>query len=243
VSKTYFVSDIHLNSRDEERRRGFLDFLGCCGEDAGELYVLGDLFDVWSGPSQMRSKACVEVAAAMRALVNRGVKVSVLPGNRDFMLDAEFEKEAGVELLGESVIVRLADLNVFLTHGDSLCTGDIPFALFRSLIRTKPVMDFYRALPDSLSGFLAKGLRHHSRRTIGQKKSKMFMMDELIESKFKLGIDVVVCGHVHATRHAEYRLNGSTHHLYVLGDWSNQGSYLTCDGGEFRHHTFRYRGQ
>ena len=243
MSKTYFVSDVHLNTRDEVRRRGFLDFLQQSAQDASDLYILGDLFDVWSGPSQITSKAYAEVAGALSESVKSGVKVVIIPGNRDFMLDSDFEKRVGAELLGESVIIRLGACNVFLTHGDALCSGDVPYTLYRSLIRTKPAMDLYRALPATLTRFLAKGLRHHSRRTIGQKKNKrILMMDELVESKFKLGIDVIICGHVHEAKHAEYRLNGSTHHLYVLGDWSDQqGSYLTCDGANFEHHTFQYR--
>jgi len=241
VSKTYFVSDVHLNSRDEARRKGFLDFLKHCATDASELYILGDLFDVWSGPSQIKSKAYAEVARALRQLVQDEVKTVVLPGNRDFMLGSEFEREVGAELLGESVIIRLGPWNVYLTHGDGLCSGDIPFTLYRSLIRTKPAMDLYRALPPRFTRFLAKGLRHHSRRTIGQKRNKkLSMMDNLVEDKFKLGVDVVVCGHVHTPNHVEYSVNGSTHHLYVLSDWSAEGSYITCDGKEFKHHTFPY---
>ncbi len=241
MTSIFFVSDVHLSSEDEAKRQGFLDFLKYCRENTPTLYILGDLFDLWMGPTQIKTTGYADVADALGELARAGVNVGIVPGNRDFQLDSQFEKEVGVSVLPDSVIIRLDEQNVLLTHGDILCTRDAAYVMYRALSRTRPVMKLYRSLPPRLSKFLAMGIRNHSSRTVGRKPDKtLALVDEQLLRRFKLGIDVIICGHVHSPKHEQYKLNGRTHHLYVLGDWSAKGSYLTYESGTFGHRSFDY---
>ena len=65
------------------------------GADA--LYVLGDLFEAWVGDDDP-SEAGAAVADGVRALVDAGVPVYFMRGNRDFLLGRDYAARAGMTL-------------------------------------------------------------------------------------------------------------------------------------------------
>ena len=59
------------------------------------VLILGDLFEFLTGPRQLRVEAHREVVEAIRDAVEAGVSVTVLRGNRDYMMDRVFERLSG----------------------------------------------------------------------------------------------------------------------------------------------------
>ena len=89
----HFVSDLHLSPLTPGVTRIFLDFLRDRARAAEHLYILGDLFEVWPGDD------CIDdpqdtfnggIVNALRALSDSGVGLSVMHGNRDFLLGQEY---------------------------------------------------------------------------------------------------------------------------------------------------------
>ena len=66
--------------------------------------MLGDLFDAWLGDDQLRDPLAAEVAAALAASADAGVRVYLQRGNRDFLLGERFARAAGATLLPDAVV-------------------------------------------------------------------------------------------------------------------------------------------
>jgi len=95
---TLFISDLHLSGERENITELFIDFIKQRASKADALYILGDLFEVWPGDDiiQPDYKNCI---AAMKQLVNSGVPLFVMQGNRDFLMDKEFAEVSGATLI------------------------------------------------------------------------------------------------------------------------------------------------
>ena len=76
--RSYFVSDVHLGLQVADpaaREARFVDFLRSLPEDAGALYLLGDIWDFWYEYHDVVPKGYVRVLAAIQDLMDRGVDV------------------------------------------------------------------------------------------------------------------------------------------------------------------------
>ena len=97
--RTLFVSDIHLRPDDtpgaDERAARFLEFAREAASRPGTkrvetMYVLGDLFDYWYEPGRRAPAAFASLCERLRRLVDDGLMIVVLPGNRDYLLGRGF---------------------------------------------------------------------------------------------------------------------------------------------------------
>jgi UDP-2,3-diacylglucosamine hydrolase len=84
---------------------------------------LGDFFEVWIGDDAM-TPLPRSIAQALRQLSERGTRIYLMHGNRDFLLGKAFCREAGCTLLPDPSVIELNGERVLLMHGDSLCTQD-----------------------------------------------------------------------------------------------------------------------
>ena len=101
---TLFVSDLHLSRERPALVEAFQALLAGPARQAAALYVLGDLFDIWLGDDQLRDPLAADVAAALAASANAGVRVYLQHGNRDFLLGERFAQAAGATLLPDAVV-------------------------------------------------------------------------------------------------------------------------------------------
>ena len=131
---TLFISDLHLDDRRPETTALLKQFLQDEAVNADALYILGDLFEFWLG-DDVPSKCSLEVAAALSSLADKGVPCYFMHGNRDFLLQEDYAKLAGMTILPQEHVADLYAEQVLLMHGDSLCTDDIPYQQSRTLVR------------------------------------------------------------------------------------------------------------
>ena len=80
----YFISDLHLEPARPALAQGFASFLSQL-QDAEALYILGDFFEVWIG-DDFDNPFVSQVKQALRVLSDRGVKLFLMHGNRDFFV-------------------------------------------------------------------------------------------------------------------------------------------------------------
>jgi UDP-2,3-diacylglucosamine hydrolase len=114
-------------------RRLFLAFLDGRARAAEHLFILGDLFEAWPGDDCLddpEDTFAAEIVAALGRLVTAGVGVSLLHGNRDFLLGERFAARSGVRLLPDPHVLSLPTWQFVLSHGDLLCTDDRPISRF-----------------------------------------------------------------------------------------------------------------
>ena len=53
---------------------------------AGAFYILGDLFDYWTGRDAHGERVLAPLFEALRSLVRSGTEIYLIHGNRDFLL-------------------------------------------------------------------------------------------------------------------------------------------------------------
>ena len=143
---TLFISDLHLDAERPEIGEQFLAFLETEARVAEALYILGDLFESWVGDDDPNPHYAV-MKTAIRALVDSGVPVFFMHGNRDFMIGQQFAEEVGVQLLDDPTPLELYGERVLLSHGDALCTDDLQYQEVRQMTRDPQWQAMMRAKP------------------------------------------------------------------------------------------------
>lgn len=191
---------------------------------ATALFVLGDLFDYWIGPAQLRDRALQPVLAALRALGGQGCALTLLHGNRDFLLGGAESRALAARIPGEETAERLFGRRYLLLHGDSLCTRDVAYQRAKPWLRSRAVRGLSRILPGAVSHAIARRLRAASRRSVAAKpQEEMEIVPAAAARRFAEGHDALICGHVHRPGLREVPVAGGVRPLYVLSDWSATG--------------------
>ncbi|HEV8645265.1 MAG TPA: UDP-2,3-diacylglucosamine diphosphatase [Burkholderiales bacterium] len=231
-----FISDLHLSPDRPAATGALMRFLHDTAPAAEALYVLGDLFEYWIGDDGLDQPFNREVADAFRALADRGVRLSFIHGNRDFLIGSRFARESGMQLLSDPTLINLYGPPTLLMHGDTLCSDDVEYQKFRAMVRN----------PEWQQAFLAKPLAERVRMALdvrGQseqaKQAKdMAIMDvapatveELLRSR---AYPRLIHGHTHRPARHEHFVDGRRCERWVLADWYEQGSYLLCDAAGCR---------
>ncbi len=228
MSRTRFVSDLHLDAARPEvlaQFRGFLERTPC---EADALYILGDLFEHWMG-DDAASPALEPVLDGLRALSSR-IPVHVQRGNRDFLLGAGFEARTGCRLLPDAVVVPLYGTPTLLMHGDTLCTDDVRYQRYRRVVRHPWVLQGLRKLPLGVRLGLARAMRRASAREVARKPPAIMDVNPraVAQAMRRYGVRRLIHGHTHRPGVHRLELDGRPAERIVLGDWYTQGSMLEC---------------
>jgi UDP-2,3-diacylglucosamine hydrolase len=227
-----FISDLHLDTGHPQNIHAFLRFLDHEARRADALYILGDLFEAWVGDDD-DSELADSVARGVRALTDSGVAVAFLHGNRDFMLGEAYARRAGMRLLPEFERIELAGEPTLLLHGDQLCTGDQAYQQLRRQVRDPAWQQRMMQLPLDQRRAMAQQMRTASQEHQGAADQTILDVhpDEVTATFARFGVRRMIHGHTH--RPAVHTLSESdqTFTRIVLGDWYEQGSVLTVDGG------------
>jgi len=153
---TLFISDLHLTEERPEANERFIAFLEDRARAADALYILGDFFEYWIGDDDLAEPFNAVVAGLLADLTRRGVPVSLMHGNRDFLIGERFCAATGAKLLQDPVVETIQGERTLLVHGDTLCTDDLDYQAWRRKARD----------PVFLAEFLAKPLAER-RRAVG----------------------------------------------------------------------------
>lgn len=192
---------------------------------ADRFCVLGDLFDFWVGPAQLGLPGLEPVWDALADLSAAGTEVVLFHGNRDFLLGPAEAARAKGRVTGEEEEQRLFGRRVLLLHGDSLCTLDVGYQKSKRLLRSWIPRLLSRALPRAAAFALARRIRARSSQSVARKpREEMELVGDAVQARYAEGVDVLICGHVHAPGERTYgEVGGRPARVYVLGDWSEAG--------------------
>jgi UDP-2,3-diacylglucosamine hydrolase len=228
-NQTIFVSDIHLCESRPSITDAFLNFLNRITNQVDALYILGDLFEYWIGDD---SKQYESIISAIKELTDRQIKVFLMHGNRDFLIGPVFEKKTGALLLEDLTLIKIYDRKILLSHGDSLCTDDTEYQSFKNKVRNESWKNEFLKKPLTERILIANGFRKQSE--LNKKNKSEEIMDanpdevNRILTQFNYP-DFFIHGHTHRPNYHSINLDGHQMQRVVLGDWYEQGSYLTLD--------------
>lgn len=231
---TLFISDLHLDDRRPETTAVLQKFLLDEAVDADALYILGDLFEFWLG-DDVPSQCSVAVADALSKLSANGVPCYFMHGNRDFLLQENYARQAGMKLLPEEHVIELYGERVLLMHGDSLCTDDIDYQQLRAVVRNPAWQQNTLSKTPQERLQMALQMREASAEHTGNKDMSIMDVnhDEVISAFARHDVLRLIHGHTHRPATHNLEVNGQSAQRIVLGDWYTQGSVLRVQPGHY----------
>lgn len=235
MGDTLFISDLHLDSTRPDILNLFQSFLERIDPNLCDaLYILGDLFELWIGDDQV-DPVTETVIPALKACDNRGIPVFFLHGNRDFLLGDEFANASGCKILADPVVITVRGKETLLTHGDSLCTDDIEYQAFRTLVRDPAWQNNFLARPIDDRRTIAEHMRNLSLQEVRSKPPHIMDVNDsaVIDTLRNYRVRQMIHGHTHRPAIHETTVDGETAKRYVLGDWYSGGSVLHCSANRW----------
>lgn len=234
-----FASDVHLSPDHPATTAAFVDFVN--REVAGRtrrFFVLGDLFEYWVGDEDGDEPLARTIATRFRALVDDGVEVAFLHGNRDFLIGPALADRAGLTLLPDPFATTIGGVALLLSHGDALCTDDVDYQRFRAVSRNPAWQQAVLARPLAERRAMAAGARAESE--IAKRSKSMAIMDVNDGATCALLAAhpgaILVHGHTHRPARHVHDVGGAARARYVLTDWDAEaepprGGGLVLEGG------------
>lgn len=230
---TLVITDLHLAPLGDARTARFVQL---CDQLEGvpALVCLGDLFDMWVCRRQASMEGSVPVLDAFERLVRRGTEVHLVPGNRDALLGAWFERRTGGRLHPDGFVGELdgGERAVFV-HGDALCTRDTGYLRLRALWRFWPMRLVSWLAPMWFARRVGSRLRGISESTKPTKlpDEKAIQRDAVRQVAREAGATALACGHAHDVR--DEPLGDEAHPLrwIVVGAWEWERDLLRIGRG------------
>lgn len=223
----HFISDLHLTQDRPENTQRFLAYLESLNAGLSDLYILGDLFDVWVGDDDP-TPPNEAVKEQLSKLTATGVKVHFLAGNRDFLIGQEFFSDTNIISLEDECIIDLFGVKTLLMHGDLLCTDDIEYQQFRQLTHNLAWQQEALSKPLQERLALAQHYRQESHLNKNNKSAEIMDVNELavIDMMKKHQVQRLIHGHTHRPNVHTHSVNGQQLKRFVLAEWKDNGSVL-----------------
>ena len=218
------ISDLHLDPARPVILEAFERFCATVARGADELWILGDLFEVWIG-DDADDAAASTVRATLRDLAAAGTACRLMQGNRDFLLGQGLAAACGAELVADPTPVEMAGERTLLAHGDALCTDDAAYQALRGRLRSHAVRAELLARPLPERRALGEDARRRSREANEHKPEHIMdvnagAVDALLD---ETGAGILIHGHTHRPGEHRWHSGGRERRRLVLGAWDEDG--------------------
>ena len=233
-----FISDLHLSADRQDVFKAFCAFLANLDHEVEQLYILGDLFDVWVG-DDAKDHFQNQVKAHLKLLEKRHIRLFVQRGNRDFLYGRRFAKETGAKLLEDYHPYQFGSHRALLMHGDLLCTADIEYQRYRATVHNGLVQALFKLLPILFRRRIGAKIRAKSKASSSAKQRVILdVAPRAVDATCKrFGFSRLVHGHTH--RPGVYHAGDSNFRTerMVLGDWDELVWWIERNSEGFSLHS------
>ena len=222
-----FISDLHISIEKTEITRRFISFLQNQATKASAVYILGDFFDTWVGDDD-NTPPNKKIKQQLKQLTDSGTQVYLQQGNRDFLLGQQFCNESGITLLDEYTVIDLFGVKTLLTHGDLLCTDDIPYQEFRKKSRTTEWKQNVLTKPLLLRLLVARWYRFRSFFHKRKKTQDIMDVNQQTITQVMQQHDCLrlIHGHTHRPALHDFEINNKPAQRFVLAEWKKDSAEL-----------------
>jgi len=235
MAESLFISDLHLSDERPATTELFDSFMRGRARRATDLYLLGDVFDVWIGDDDPAAVRAV-VERSIHDLGTHGTRVYFMRGNRDLLIDEAFAQRTGCTLLEDPTRIVLFGVPTLLAHGDRLCTADEEHQAHLAVADA----------PEWKQALLARPLqerkaicRQYRRISTARKRQKdpqaMEVQQDAVDAILRShGAYRLIHGHTHRPLVDQFLLDGRPAQRFVLPPWEEQGGVLCWDRSGYR---------
>jgi UDP-2,3-diacylglucosamine hydrolase len=198
----YFISDAHLGLEivgGEKREAALLDFLAAISSRAGQLFIVGDLFDFWIEYRRAIRPDYFPVLAALSNLVRSGTEIHYCLGNHDFAVGAFMEETIGIKVHPEGFEGVVQGKQIYVIHGDDLRPGDRATRVLRRILTNRALQTLYKTLHPDLGVPLGEAFSRLSRNyLISDPSPEILAVYRAAAGKLlAAGHELVIAGHTH----------------------------------------------
>ena len=229
-----FISDLHLDHKREDIKKAFFKFLGSEASEFENLYILGDLFEVWIG-DDFEDKFASEVISELKKFSLKGKNIFIMHGNRDFLLGKKFAEKCGAKLVSDPLILDKGEKKIMLSHGDIFCTDDLEYQNFKEKVRNEKWQKEFLSKDLKDREEIAKNLRMES--AMKNSKKEGYLMDVNKSEVEKIAqeneVEILIHGHVHRPKIH----NETFGQRIVLGDWDKKYWFISLIGEKVSLHS------
>ena len=228
----FVIGDSHIGLADgnEQPISAWLDRLLKVKPKA--LYLNGDLFHYLIAHRKFFTSSIDKVLRKFREVVDAGVPIHYVEGNRDFFVKGSFVEDSITDVALEYE-VRAGNRRYLIVHGDMINDRDWQYRFWRRASKnplTKLGLELIpkrvaRRFVDSVEGRLARSNFKHKPRL------PVELMEAYGRKRGKQGFTDVVFGHFH--QKLVMPANGTT--VTILPPWYETGEAMAIDpvSGEF----------
>ena len=216
--RTAWISDMHLGTRTSNAQ-SLLHFLR--DYDFDNLYVVGDLIDVWSmRRGRYWPQEHNDVIQKILRKARKGTRVAYIPGNHDELVGDFCGTYGNIEICQSAIHVTASGERILIIHGHELDTvvqnqkwlaylGDVGYQFLLSL---NPLINFFRRR----FGLGYWSLSAYAKRRVKDAVSFIGRFEEeIVHYAKRFSVDAVLCGHIHSV--AIRKIGDITY--YNCGDW------------------------
>jgi UDP-2,3-diacylglucosamine hydrolase len=226
INNILFISDLHLSASEPKITKLFASFCEQITPQTDAIYILGDFFKFWAGDDN-RSEFNEKIKELLKT-ISKKTQVYLMSGNRDFILGQDFAKESGCFLISDPYKIDLYGKPTLLTHGDILCTNNVKYRVFRSIIKIPYGIKIFLKLPLKFRIWFASSIQKYSAKSkFSQSRKESIPQIKIIKTLMdKYNTNQIIHGHIHRIEDKEFSVNEQKIHQLSLGVWEKCGSVL-----------------
>ncbi len=214
--RAWFLSDIHLRGREDNRVAILAHFLerlisGELGE-ISHLFLVGDIFDLWVGGHEEFVREYAVLVECFRRLRAKRVEIHYFEGNHDLHLSRFWRDQLDVQTHVVPEYFELDGVTIRVEHGDQMNPDDHGYLMLRAILRTSVMRWLSNELPGStvmaIGRFMSRASRswtHSKFKRPGEVVDKMrAMILRHAEAAYAARpFDFIFTGHVHVHDHQQ----------------------------------------
>ena len=226
--KIYFASDFHLGSPNlkdsHTRERKIISWLCTIEKDAKAIYLVGDIFDFWYEYKKVVPKGFVRLQGKLAEMCDQGININFIVGNHDMWVNDYFQKEVGLNVFENEILIEENNQKILVCHGDGLGSGNISFKLIKKIFKSNICRWLFSRIHPNLGVSLAHLWSNASRRKNLKKTNNNHehLINYCKKKQKNNPIDYYVFGHLHSPTIE----NIDSKAKYInAGDWIQHCSY------------------
>lgn len=235
--RAWFISDIHLRNINERNSVLLLRFLRSLIADpqTTHLYLLGDIFDLWVGDSNLFQSKFQSLVDAIAELKRKGVEVVYFEGNHDVHVKGFWERKFSIPVYVDARYEKLGRFLVRLEHGDLMNPEDVAYLRYRHLIRRPWAEKLAYILPGRLlDGAGIRASKKSRKRSMSDRQRSEEDLRQMIRNYAKdkwteENFDYIITGHMHVRDEFTFEADGKTHTSINLGSWFEEPMALCLE--------------